>query len=106
MTSTAVPAARVRRAARRKALHPRRVTLHVFLAVTALVWIAPVAWAVFTAFRPYTDTFTHGYVSWPESLSLTNYRTAWSAGFNGSSWFPNSKKEITAKEFLIPSMRT
>jgi multiple sugar transport system permease protein len=77
VTSTAVPAARVRRAARRKALHPRRVTLHVFLAVTALVWIAPVAWAVFTAFRPYTDTFTNGYVSWPESLSLTNYRTAW-----------------------------
>jgi multiple sugar transport system permease protein len=77
VTSTAVPAARVRSAARRKPLRPPRVALHVFLAVAALVWIAPVVWAVFTAFRPYSDTFTRGYVSWPKSLSLTNYRTAW-----------------------------
>jgi multiple sugar transport system permease protein len=77
MTSTAVPAARARAATRRKARRPSRILLHLFLAFAALIWIAPVAWAVFTAFRPYDDTFTHGYVSWPSSLSATNYKTAW-----------------------------
>jgi multiple sugar transport system permease protein len=77
MTSTAVPAARARAATRRKALRPPRIVLHLFLAFAALVWIAPVVWAIFTAFRPYEDTFAHGYVSWPSSLSLTNYKTAW-----------------------------
>ena len=77
MTSTAVPAARARTATRRKARRPSRILLHLFLAFAALVWIAPVAWAVFTAFRPYEDTFANGYVSWPKTLSLTNYTTAW-----------------------------
>jgi multiple sugar transport system permease protein len=77
MTSTAVPAARARAATRRKGLRPPRIALHLFLAFAALVWIAPVVWAIFTAFRPYEDTFTNGYVSWPSSLSLTNYKTAW-----------------------------
>jgi multiple sugar transport system permease protein len=77
MTSTAVPTARARTATRRKARRPSRILLHLFLAFAALVWIAPVAWAVFTAFRPYEDTATNGYVSWPKTLSLTNYKTAW-----------------------------
>jgi multiple sugar transport system permease protein len=77
MTSTAVPTARARTATRRKARRPSRILLHLFLAFAALVWIAPVAWAVFTAFRPYEDTFANGYVSWPKTLSLTNYTTAW-----------------------------
>ena len=77
MTSTAVPAARARAAARRKPLRMPRIALHLFLAFAALIWVAPVVWAVFTAFRPYEDTFSRGYVSWPHSLSLTNYTTAW-----------------------------
>ena len=77
MTSTAVPTARARTATRRKPRRPSRILLHLFLAFAALVWIAPVAWAVFTAFRPYEDTFENGYVSWPKTLSLTNYKTAW-----------------------------
>jgi multiple sugar transport system permease protein len=77
VTSTAVPARRARAATRRKARRPSRIVLHLFLAFAALVWIAPVAWAIFTAFRPYEDTFANGYVSWPSSLSLTNYKTAW-----------------------------
>ena len=64
------------RARRRKVRLPR-IGLHAFLILTVLLWITPVAWALFTAFRPYNDTFLHGYVSWPKSLSLTNFRTAW-----------------------------
>jgi multiple sugar transport system permease protein len=57
-----------------------RVGLHVFLAGTAALWLAPFAWALFTSFRPYADTAKHGYVSLPHTLSLANYRNAWSQG--------------------------
>jgi len=62
---------------RRKRRRPGRVVLHVFLFVTAVVWIVPIGWAVFTSFRSYADTAIHGYVSIPHVLTLDNYRTAW-----------------------------
>ena len=65
---------------RRRPLRLPRVALHVFLVVTALVWLAPVAWAVFTSFRPYGDTAKYGYVSIPHSLSFSNFRHAWAQG--------------------------
>jgi multiple sugar transport system permease protein len=61
-------------------LQPRRVLLHGFLIVTAILWLVPIGWALFTSFRPYADTAAHGYVSIPHSLSLSNYRNAWSQG--------------------------
>ena len=76
MTSTPV-AADAPYVARRRPLRLSRVGLHAFLITTALVWLAPVAWAVFTSFRPYADTAKHGYVSIPQTLSLDNYRNAW-----------------------------
>ena len=79
MTSATV-AARTRAATRRKPLRLPRVGLHVFLVATAIVWIAPVGWAVFTSFRPYADTAKYGYVSIPHTLGLANYRNAWSQG--------------------------
>jgi multiple sugar transport system permease protein len=81
MTTTAARvAARRQIVARRKAVRWPRVALHAFLAVTAALWLAPVAWAVFTSFRPYSDTAEHGYVSIPHTLSLANYRNAWTQG--------------------------
>jgi multiple sugar transport system permease protein len=78
--SSATVAAGTRATVRRHPLRLPRVSLHLFLIATAIVWLAPVAWAVFTSFRPYSDTQAHGYVSWPHTLSLTNYRNAWSQG--------------------------
>jgi multiple sugar transport system permease protein len=80
VTSATVTAARRAGTARRQAIRLPRVGLHAFLISTAIVWIAPVAWAVFTSFRPYNDTAEHGYVSVPHSLSLVNYRNAWTQG--------------------------
>jgi multiple sugar transport system permease protein len=81
VTSVPVPAARQRAGQRRKTgVRWPRVGLHVFLSLTALVWLAPVAWAVFTSFRPYADTAKYGYVSMPHTLSLSNYRNAWTQG--------------------------
>jgi multiple sugar transport system permease protein len=76
VTSATVPAARARRVERSRVRLPR-VGLHAFLIVCALTWLAPLVWAVFTSLRSYEDTSLHGYVSWPSSIGLTNYRTAW-----------------------------
>ncbi|GAA3866006.1 carbohydrate ABC transporter permease [Streptomyces sp. NPDC003631] len=61
---------------KRAPLRPARVLLHVFLAGTALAWLAPLLWAVFSALRPYSETSTKGYVSWPDKLSLDNFTNA------------------------------
>jgi multiple sugar transport system permease protein len=80
VTSASVAAATSRRAARRR---PRvrlpRIALHVFLIVTALLWLAPVAWAFYTSLRPYSDTAEHGYVSVAHTVDFDNYRTAWTS---------------------------
>jgi multiple sugar transport system permease protein len=77
MTSATVAATRARHAARRRRVRLPRIGLHVFLIVTAILWLTPVLWAVFTSFRPYSDTQQHGYVSIPHTLSLANYENAW-----------------------------
>jgi multiple sugar transport system permease protein len=56
----------------------RRFALHGVLASLAIVWLFPVAWAIYTSFRPYAETAARGYVSLPASLTLDNYGRAWS----------------------------
>jgi multiple sugar transport system permease protein len=53
-----------------------RLAIHLFLAVMALVWIFPVAFAVLNSFRDYGYTATHGYISWG-GFTLRNYTNAW-----------------------------
>lgn len=64
----------------RRPLTPARVLLHVLLIISGLMWVLPLAWAVFTSFRSYEDTAQKGYVSWPERLSLQNYAQAFTQG--------------------------
>ncbi|AGS73030.1 carbohydrate ABC transporter permease [Streptomyces collinus] len=61
---------------RRAPVRPARVLLHVFLTGTALAWLAPLLWAVFSALRPYAETSAKGYVSWPDTLNLDNFTRA------------------------------
>ncbi len=65
------------RAARRRGPRLPRVLLHVFLAVTAFVWLVPVLWAAYTSLRPYEDTAEHGYVSVARTLTVSNYTSFW-----------------------------
>jgi multiple sugar transport system permease protein len=60
----------------RHRLTPARVVLHVFLAIIALAWIFPVAWAVLNSFRDYAYTSVHGYVSLG-GWTVKNYIDAW-----------------------------
>ena len=55
----------------------QRVVLHVFLIVLSLVWLFPILWTLFAALRPYGDTIRDGAVSFPRTLSLDNFVTAW-----------------------------
>lgn len=61
----------------RRPIRPARVLLHVFLASTSLVWLAPVIWAVYTSLRPYGETARLGYVSIGGTYGLQNYVDAW-----------------------------
>ena len=65
-------------ATHRKRVKPGRVLLHVFLSVTAIVWLIPLLWAVYTSLRSYSDTSAHGYLSIAHSLTFSNFSTAWS----------------------------
>ena len=61
-------------------IRPGRVLLYVFMTVTALVWMVPLAGAIFSSFRPFQETIRDGYLSWPDTLTLDNYRSAWEQG--------------------------
>lgn len=78
MSSTAVATAGTRvRVARRRGRRVSRLGLYGFLTVSAAIWFAPVAWALYTSFRPYGDTARCGYVSVCGSFNLDNYSNAW-----------------------------
>src|SRR5215203_4188435 len=57
-----------------------RILLYAFISLTALLWLVPIAGAIFASFRPYAETVRDGFFSWPQSLTLDNYRNAWEQG--------------------------
>src|SRR5688500_19456803 len=65
---------------RRPRVSVARVLLYTFITLTALIWLVPIAGAIFASFRPFQDTIQDGFFSWPESLTLDNYRNAWEQG--------------------------
>jgi multiple sugar transport system permease protein len=65
---------------RRSRITLGRVLLYAFISVAALLWLVPIAGAIFASFRPYADTVRDGFFSWPHTLTLDNYRNAWELG--------------------------
>ena len=51
--------------------------LQLFLLITALVWLLPLLWAIYTSLRPYASTAVHGYVSIAGEYNFDNYTNAW-----------------------------
>ena len=58
----------------------RRRGLHVFLFLTALVWMIPLLWAIYTSLRPYSSTAQYGYVSIGGEYNFQNYADAFTDG--------------------------
>ncbi len=65
---------------RRKRL--KRYALHAFLISISLIWLLPLAWAIYTSLRPYADTGgdPRGYVSIGGAYGFDNYVEAWTRG--------------------------
>ncbi len=80
-TAVTVPRSQARAAVKRTAPQKLgRFALHTFLVLTALVFLFPLLWAAYTSLRPYQETAQNGYVSIARSLTLQNYRDAFSRG--------------------------
>jgi len=73
-----VAATRVR--THRRRITPSRVALYGFLTFMGITWLFPLAWAVLTSLRPYSETVANGYISIPQSLNFNNFFTAWERG--------------------------
>lgn len=58
----------------------RGIGAHIFITVAAIFWITPVAWTLYTALRPLSDTNKHGYFSIARGITLDNFVNAWSMG--------------------------
>jgi multiple sugar transport system permease protein len=65
---------------RRSRITLGRILLYAFISLTALLWLVPIAGAIFASIRPYHETVRDGFFSWPQSLTLDNYRSAWERG--------------------------
>lgn len=93
MTSSAAPIVAPntvppRPAARKKKQRPKYGT-HLFLIVMAILWLIPLAWALFTALRPKADTDKYGYFSFGGAFNFDNFVTAWNQG-GFANYFGNS----------------
>ena len=69
-----------RRAQRRPRDRVMRGLLHAFLIVMAVGWLIPIVGALYSSLRPYAETSDKGFLSWPDMLTLQNYRDAWGQG--------------------------
>ena len=50
--------------------------ISLFIGFFSLVWLLPIAWTVWTSFRPYSDVQRYGTFSIPRKLTLNNYSEA------------------------------
>ena len=80
-----------------------RVVTYVFLTAVALIWLVPIAGAIYSSFRPYADTQRDGIFSWPKNLGFSNYTNAFEQGGMGG-WhgtFANTAFIVLPSIFLI-----
>lgn len=56
-----------------------RIIIYIFLALLAVIYIAPLLWVVFVSFKTNAEVFVSPFAL-PESLQWDNYAVAWNAG--------------------------
>jgi multiple sugar transport system permease protein len=88
------------RAAGKRPLRPASVAAQVFMIVATVLWITPMAFALYVALRPISSTNQFGYVSMPHGgLTLKNFTNAWTQS-DMLRFFENSVR-ITVPAVLI-----
>lgn len=66
------------RAAGRPPVRLGRIAMHVFMLAAAVLWLAPIVFALYVSLRPEAETNRLGYVSIAHKLTLENFTNAWS----------------------------
>lgn len=82
---------------RKKGFSLGRVLIYAFCTVTAFIWLIPLVGAVYASLRPYQDTVKYGFFSLPRTITLDNYRNAWSQGDIGHHYWNTAL-------ILVPSL--
>ena len=77
-----------------------RIGLYAFLTAMALLWLVPVGGAIYASLRPYDETKQLGILSLPKTLTLQNYRNAWTQGSMARA-FGNTMFIVIPALFLI-----
>jgi multiple sugar transport system permease protein len=79
MTTDTLPQLQARPAAqgRKKPRSWGQIASQLFLISASVLWLLPIAFALYIAVRPYSDTTKYGYVSLPHDLTLKNFSDAW-----------------------------
>ena len=54
------------------------VLAQVFMISACVLWLLPIAFALYVSLRPYSETSVDGYVSLPHHLGFENFTQAWS----------------------------
>lgn len=68
---------------------PWRVIVFTLLVLSAFLWLVPILTGLVTSARTFDDILTNGFISWPETVTLENFVTAWERG-GLSHYLPNS----------------
>ncbi|MEZ0093060.1 carbohydrate ABC transporter permease [Streptacidiphilus sp. EB129] len=76
-----------------------QIAAQLFLISASILWLLPIAFALYIALRPYAETSKYGYVSMPHSLTLKNFSDAWSQ--SGMLHFFTNSVLITVPAVLI-----
>jgi multiple sugar transport system permease protein len=77
MTTAALPRALADRGRSTKPRPWGQISAQLFLISASILWLLPIAFALYVALRPYSETQKLGYVSLPHSLTLKNFSDAW-----------------------------
>jgi multiple sugar transport system permease protein len=68
---------------------PWRVLIFIVLVLATIIWLVPVMTSLVTSIRTFNDILYRGFISWPEEITLGNFKTAWERG-GLSRYLPNS----------------
>lgn len=78
MTTAALPRAAADRGGRPAKRRPwGQISAQLFLIAASILWLLPIAFALYIALRPYSETTQYGYMSLPHSLTFKNFSDAW-----------------------------
>ena len=74
-----------------------RVFAQIFLVTMVIIWMIPIVGMAVSSFRPYEETSSKGFFSWPDTLTLDNFSEAWDRGDMFQHW-------VITFVVLVPSL--